>query len=93
MRADKQEVERRGALGCNNSDYHIRRTTCCNSCCVEDEELHNLFFDTKDLTKKVPLWNEEPCPVCGSAVWDLLDVDTCAAVSEAWRWACPNSHS
>jgi hypothetical protein len=90
---DKYKFEHGGGVGRSNSDYHLRRTNCCESWCVEDDELSDLYLDPTDLTKKISLLTTPgvpiACPFCGSFKWGLsekvLDV---AQIPESWKWAC-----
>lgn len=92
---DKLSFERKGALGCSDSDYCVQRATCCGTHFVEDVELSELYFDPTDLTRRVSLWRASsdarslPCPSCGASEWDMEEVEELAAVPEPWRWACP----
>lgn len=83
---DKYRFESRGGRGCSNSDYGLRRTTCCGAYGVEDSELHDFYFDPADLTRVVPLYGTHPCPLCGIANWDFADV-TGEANAQPWSWA------
>lgn len=91
---DKYRFESSGALGCSNSDYHLKRTTCCQGFCVEDDELSDLYVDPNDLTRRISLLRDRtergpfPCPLCGADAWELIEVDDLADVPESWRWAC-----
>jgi hypothetical protein len=85
---DKYRFESHGASGCSNSAYHLDRTTCCGGYCVEDDELHGLYFDPADLTRHIDLWDTKPCPLCGAVEWELVEVSELADVPAAWRWAC-----
>ena len=51
----KSNCESRGGHGCSNSAYILHRTTCCNSYCVEDEELLDLYIDPNDLSRTLHL--------------------------------------
>ncbi len=91
---DKYRFEKRGGAGCSNSDYRLHRTTCCGGYCVEDDELSDLYLDPADLSRRVSLLRDRadtgpfPCPLCGTAEWDLAEVEELAGVPEEWRWAC-----
>jgi hypothetical protein len=91
---DKYRFEKRGGVGCSNSDYHLHRTTCCGGYCIEDHELSDLYIASNDLAKRVSLLRERsdtslfPCPLCGAVEWDLSEVRELADVPEEWRWAC-----
>ncbi len=89
---DKYRFEHQGNFGCSNSDYHLRRTTCCESYCVEDDELSDLYLDPSDLSKRISLLTTNypvPCPFCGSLQWDLADeVLDFGMVPDNWKWAC-----
>jgi hypothetical protein len=91
---DKYRFEERGGGGCSNSDYHLHRTTCCGGYCVEDDELSDLYLDPADLSRWVSLLRERsdtspfPCPLCGAAEWELVEVQELADVPDEWRWAC-----
>jgi hypothetical protein len=91
---DKWKFEARGGNGCSNSDYRLKRTTCCGSYAVEDTELVQLYIDPTDLNKSMDLGYsphhcESPprCPFCGANDWDMVEVTSAAEVPEAWRWA------
>src|SRR5688572_757209 len=91
---NKYRFETRGGHGCSNSDYRLHRTTCCGGCCVEDNELSDLYLDAADLSQRVSLLREpsdaspSPCPLCGVFEWDLAEVQGLADVPDEWRWAC-----
>ncbi len=84
---DKYKFEHRGGRGCSNSDYHLHKTTCCGSFCVEDDELMNLYLDPNDLSKVVKLWGEIDCPFCGSKDWELKEILAIPEVPSSWHWA------
>jgi hypothetical protein len=77
----------RGGSGCRNSDYILHRTICCNSYCVEDDELLGPYLDPENLDRTFQLYVDAPCPLCGAAAWDMQEVSDLAAVPDAWRWA------
>lgn len=89
---DKYKFEHRGGVGCSNSDYHLRQTTCCKAYCVEDDELSDLYLDASDLSRRVSLLTPDcpdACPYCGSLQWDLTsEVLDLELIPEDWRWAC-----
>ena len=91
---DKNRFEKQGGGGCSNSDYHLHRTTCCGRHCVEDYELSDLYLDPNDLSIKVSLLGSGtdtfpwPCPLCGKAEWDLVEIQELYEVPKEWRWAC-----
>ena len=86
---DKYRLETHGANGCSNSDYLLCRTTCCGGHCAEDVELHTLYPDPRDLTRRMDVWDPQTsCPLCGVNEWDLIEVTAEADVPEPWRWAC-----
>ena len=85
---DNALFELRSQAGCSNSDYGFVRTSCCGSCCVEDRELHQLYFDPANPTQSAALWESIACPVCGSRDWDLTEVTNLQDVPDSWRWAC-----
>ena len=86
---DKYRFESRGAKGCSNSDYLLLSTTCCGGHCAEDVELHTLYPDPSDLTRRIEVWDSQPaCPHCGAYEWDFIEVKALADVPESWRWAC-----
>lgn len=89
---DKYKFEQGGDVGCSNSDYHLRQTTCCKAYCVEDGELSDLYLDPSDLLKKVSLLAPDcpdACPLCGSLQWNLTnEVLHLELVPEDWKWAC-----
>lgn len=69
---DKQRFENWSKGGCSNSDYSFVRTLCCARICVEDNELHELFFDPEDPEKRLTLWTSGlSCPLCGKADWEI----------------------
>jgi hypothetical protein len=84
---DKYHFEARGGVGCSNSDFSLHRTTCCGAYCVEDEELLTLYYDPAELTKHVLLNGGIPCPCCGSARWDLVEIQPTDDVPPEWWWA------
>ncbi len=91
---DKWKFEARGGHGCSNSDYRLKRTTCCGCYAVEDTELIELYTDPTDLNKSMtlgysPRHGESPprCPFCGANEWDMAEVESVSEVPEAWRWA------
>src|SRR3569833_10884 len=90
---DKRRFDDRGGHGCSNSAYRLQRTTCCNSCAVEDYELNDLYTDPGDLTQSVTLLYDPrsdvppPCPFCGAREWALVEVEADSDVPESWRWA------
>src|SRR5438477_8622357 len=90
---DKYRFEPRGGHGCSNSDYLLRRTRCCGSFGVEDDELQDFYTDPTDLRKTVMLTyhprSESPpcCPFCGAREWDMVEITNAAEVPDAWRWA------
>lgn len=89
---DKRKFEQVGGVGCSNSDYHLRRTTCCGSYGVEDAELSDLYIDPGDLSKRLSLLvvdsSPMPCPFCGSLDWDTNDVLELIDIPPAWRRWC-----
>jgi hypothetical protein len=84
---DKHKFESRRGFGCSNSDYVLRRTSCCGAYCVEDDELLALYLDPTDMTRTFNLWGDEPCPFCQSSSWELLAVDELEKVPGDWKWA------
>lgn len=85
---DKDKFENRGGYGCSNSDYGLLRATCCGRFGVEDCELHDFYFDPTDLTKRIRLWENDACPYCSAAEWDLKAIDASDNVPDEWKWAC-----
>jgi hypothetical protein len=93
---DKWRFEQRGGHGCSNSDYRLRRTTCCNSFAIEDTEIQDLYIDARDLRRSITLTydprSEHPpiCPFCFAKQWALVEVNDEKHVPEEWRWAMPH---
>jgi hypothetical protein len=86
-RIDNAKFEQRGGSSCSNSYFVLRRTTCCGSFGVEDEELLTFFFDSKDLARRIELFGDEKvCPICGADRWDLTEVNDDSWPDE-WKWA------
>lgn len=91
---DKYRFEKRGGVGCSNSDYRLLYTTCCGGYCVTDDELSDLYLDPGDLSRHVSLLQDRsdtrpfPCPLCAATEWDLVEVQELADVPENWQWAC-----
>ena len=91
---DTYRFETRGGGGCSNSDYHLHRTICRGGYCVEDDELSDLYIDPADLARWVSLLRERsdtspsPCPLCGAAEWELVEVQELTDVPDDWRSAC-----
>jgi len=74
MPPEKIKFERWSGHGCSNSDYSFVRTTCCNQICVEDNELHQFFFDPNDPMAHLNLWEDGlNCPICGHHDWEISD--------------------
>ena len=47
---------------------------CCNRICVEDNELHEFYFDPKDPSANLNLWEDGlVCPICGHDDWSVSD--------------------
>jgi hypothetical protein len=87
---DKYKFEHHGGVGCSNSGYHLRRTKCCESYYVEDNELFDIYIDPNDLSKRIssPEW-PLPCPFCGSLDWwDSFEVLDVVDIPDAWRRVC-----
>ena len=84
---DKYNFESRGGAGCSNSSYRLNRTTCCGGYCVEDDELHGVYFDPANLDRRIDLWNTNPCPLCDASEWELIEITESTDVPESWRWA------
>ncbi len=84
---DKNIIEKAGARGCDNSDYNIVRTTCCNSYLVEDDELNEVYFDPEDLRKVIDVTYSGECPVCGSSSWDYKQLNEWPKEKTKWQWA------
>jgi len=71
---NKEKFEKWSGLGCSNSSYAFVVTNCCSSICVEDEELHELFYDSNDPSRYIALYdNDLTCPVCGGKGWEYTD--------------------
>ncbi len=71
---DKKRFESWSKAGCCNSDYSFVRTLCCGTICVEDNELHDLFYDPDDPEKNLSLWRDGlRCPICGAENWEISD--------------------
>jgi hypothetical protein len=71
---DKIKFEQWSGHGCGNSDYSFVRTICCNQICVEDNELHQFFFDPNDPSAHSNLWEDGlNCPICGNHDWEISD--------------------
>jgi len=84
---DKQRFETWSKAGCSNSDYSFVRTLCCGTICVEDNELHEMYYDPNDPEKNLSLWTEGlSCPICGNADWEISDTlgELDGAEKEAW---------
>jgi hypothetical protein len=91
---DKQRFERRGPVGCSNSNYIPNLISCCGSFCIEDGELSDLYIAADDLSKRISLLGDQStihslrCPFCDAVEWDLIQVQSVADVPSAWKWAC-----
>ncbi len=86
---DKHTFESRSRAGCSNSDYRLCRTDCCNRFGVEDDELLDFYFDTRDLSRRVFAVKGTPCPVCGASPLRYEEVEEFAEMPAEWRWAAP----
>lgn len=88
---EKRRFESWSKGGCDNSHYRLTQTTCCQTYCVEDDELHDLYFDPQDPAKRIALYQSLdvelfPCPICRAHHWDLISLDE-MVVPTAWQWA------
>ena len=71
---NKEKFENWSGLGCSNSSYAFVVPNCCSAICVEDEELHEFFYDSHDPSRHIALYVDDlPCPVCGVKEWDYTD--------------------
>ena len=71
---NKNKFEKWSGRGCSNSSYVFVVTNCCLSFCVEDEELHELFYDSNDPSRYISLYeNDLSCPICGNEKWEYTD--------------------
>ncbi|MCM0082215.1 hypothetical protein L4X63_11500 [Geomonas sp. Red32] len=84
---DKHIFEQAGARGCSNSDYNLAITTCCKSYIVEDDELNDVYFDPKDVSKVLDLTSLEKCPICSKDDWDYNIFDEWPRDETPWSWA------
>ena len=84
---DKKIIEKAGARGCDDSDYNIVKTTCCNSYLVEDDELNDVYFDPEDLNKVIDVAYSGECPLCGSSTWDYKQLTEWPKEKTKWQWA------
>jgi hypothetical protein len=84
---DKNIFEKAGAKGCSNSDYNLVFTSCCHSYLVEDEELHNIYYDPNDVSKVIDALNLKQCPICYSDKWDFSEVSEWPRSPNQWQWA------
>ena len=84
---DKKRFETWSKIGCSNSEYSFVRTLCCSKICVEDNELHELFYDSSDSTKKMNLWTSSlSCPICGESKWEVSDISEPLNTPEQNSW-------
>jgi hypothetical protein len=71
---NKEKFENWSGLGCSNSSYAFVVTNCCSSICVEDEELHEFFYDSQDSSRHIALYEDDLCcPVCNAEEWTYTD--------------------
>ena len=80
-------LEESGAKGCSNSDYNICKTSCCNSYLVSDDELHDVYYDPKDLSKCLKVWQQDKCPICHAEEWTYLIDSGYQKENTGWQWA------
>mgnify|MGYP000223750898 CR=1 FL=1 len=83
----KSATEKRGVKGCSNSEYNICKTSCCHSYVVSDDELHDVYFDPRDLSKRLKVWQQDSCPLCGAKEWDYPAVLEYKNENTGWQWA------
>ena len=84
---DKYLVENAGARGCGDSDYNLAITTCCGTYVIEDDELHDVYFDPTNLSKVVGVEELERCPVCLKKEWDYTVFAEWPRKETPWMWA------
>lgn len=79
--------EKAGAEDCSDSDCNLAITNCCRTYLVKDEELDNLFFDPKDLSKVLRINEQERCPNCQAEEWNYSVFPEWPRERTPWIWA------
>jgi hypothetical protein len=89
---DDYKFRKGGAVGCSQSYFLLKQTTCCGKQCVQDDELWELYWDPSDLSGPKSLLHREnepglSCPFCLAKDWNLREITDLNGVSSDWRWA------
>lgn len=84
---DDLTFKKAGAAGCSNSDFNLGITGCCRRHVVEDRELGDIYFDPKDLSRRVSLLDKPACPFCGAAEWAISLFAEWPKERTEWMWA------
>lgn len=86
---DKFVFEKCSNSGCSNSDYQLCRTDCCGRFGVEDDELHDFYYDPNDLSRHVFLEHGSICPFCGVKNFQFQEIEDIKEMPTEWQWAAP----